>query len=667
MRRTILTISCLALLCLAACKKSAGGDAGVRVVPDVSAKLAADLQLFATGNPMSLDEATSKGASLKKGAAELESYVDSLLEEKMGGRMAKDLIVSATTPVKDRHPLPIGNVLKTKKDDGSTIYYLRDSCTASEAVKVVPWWDDDGKEVLVCPSAYRPEVKGDTAGRTCGASMLDPRDSSVCGCGPMLVYCMKNQDQRSRYKSLIVQEVSDTAGYVVDGNLPIEQLFTMNESVNNEATEYLYRRARVVSGEDPKTLFPIRDYDKPKLRPRHDQVPGQQAGVLSAPMMMYASDALRGVMRNYYEYLWCTGTARSNVETEAVLALKKVDLRVGDGWKELASMNICTDCHARLDYGMQFFWGYPSSTMGTDFNVKNARVGKGPLYGDNIKDERGQADQTPRGFAELATAQPEFGACMTRKIVDHVYNGTATYDDFEAIRETFSATHRVKPTLKAAMLRYAQRELTSPTPSTPRPKAVADAEVAVHAAAAAGVVGAPITVTPALKKLIGKHCRECHDTDDDYPLVGDTLTEKDIAWILDRVAFGAMPKDVQGLPDETRRRFVDETTAILFADAKDRADATAYYAEMMRANPVHRFFSAMRNVNAAAGSGGDKEYRPSGTESAVTQALLSWSPGLGVAQGVTAMKACKDETDPVKREACVERATDPNVVMSGVH
>ena len=258
-------------------------------------------------------------------------------------------------------------------------------------------------------------------------------------------------------------------GSLADQSVPIEQLFTMNESVNNEATEYLYRCARVVSGEDPKTLFPIRDYDKPKLRPRHDQVPGQNAGVLSAPMMMYASDALRGVMRNYYEYLWCTGTARSNGETEAVLALQKGDLRVGDGWKELASMNICTDCHARLDYGMQFFWGYPSSTMGTDFNVGSVRAGKGPLYGNNIKDERGQADQNPRGLAELATAQPEFGACMTRKIVDDVYNGTENYDDFKAIRETFSATHRVKPTLKAAMSRYAQREFTSPTPTTPRP------------------------------------------------------------------------------------------------------------------------------------------------------------------------------------------------------
>ena len=173
-------------------------------------------------------------------------------------------------------------------------------------------------------------------------------------------------------------------------------------------------------------------------------------------------------------------------------------------------------------------------------------------------------------------------------------------------------------------------------------------------------------MTPALEKLISKHCRECHDTNDDYPLVGDTLTEKDVAWILDHVAFGAMPKDVQRLEDATRRRFIDETSAALFADAKDRADATAYYGEMMRANPVHRFFSAMRNVNAAADTG-EKEFRPNATESAVAQGLLSWSPGLGLAQGVTAMKACAKERDPVKREACVDRATDPNVVMAGVH
>ena len=194
--------------------------------------------------------------------------------------------------------------------------------------------------------------------------------------------------------------------------------------------------------------------------------------------------------------------------------------------------------------------------------------------------------------------------------------------------------------------------------------AAKEAPPAVQVAAASA---GHINVSPALQKLITKHCKECHDTTDDYPLVGDTLTEKDVAWILDRVAFGAMPKDVEGLKDATRRQFIDETTAALFTDAKDRADATAYYGEMMRANPVHRFFSAMRNVNAAAGNSSDKEFRPNGTESAVTQALLSYSPGLAVAQGVTAIKACSKIDDKVAREKCVLDATDPNVVMAGIH
>ena len=660
-------LCCLALL-LTACPKNNSSGA-VDVIP-VSAKLAADLQLFALGTPLKPGDAVRTGERLKAGGDAVEKYIDSLLAEKMGGRLAKDLMITATTPLKDRHPLANSSVLKTKEDGGSTVYYLRESCTASEAVKVAPWWGDDGDEVLVCPSSYKPEVKGDAEGRTCGASMLDPRDSSVCGCGPMLVYCLKDSAQHNRFKNLIVQEVADTAGYVVDNDLPIEKLFLMNESVGNEATEYLYRRQRVVSGENAKTLFPMKDVAKARLRARHDQVPGQHAGVLSSPMMIYASDALRGVMRNYYDYLWCTGVARSNVETEQVLGLNKVDLRVGDGWRELASMNICTDCHAKLDYGMQFFWGYPSSTMGIDFNVKNTRGGQGPLYGDNIKDERGQADLTRHGFAELATTQPEFGACMTRKIVDHVYNGTATTEDFEAIRETFSATHRVKPTLKAAMIRYATRELTAPEQAAAARAAAkkeAEAKQAPAAVQVAAASAGQVHITPVLQKLITKHCKECHDSDDDYPLVGPTLTEKDVAWILDRVAFGSMPKDVEGLKDETRRRFIDETTAALFTDAKDRADATAYYGEMMRANPVHRFFSAMRNVNAAADNTGDKEFRPSGTESAVTQALLSYSPGLAVAQGVTAIRACSSIGDKAKREKCVLNATDPGVVMAGVH
>lgn len=610
---------------------------------DRSSKLASDLRLFATGRP-----ATAKDdlPTLKDthGADEL---ISRLLGERFGGRLAKDIIVTPTTPLKDRHPLPNSYVLK--KHDG--VYFLREPC--ADAVSVVPWWDDAAKLVRICPADYKPEVNGDAEGRTCGASVLDPRDSSVCGCGRMLIHCLESRKQFERFQDQLVQEVTDTVAHVVERDLPLESLFTMNETVATEASEYLYRRARVVAGEPPETLFPIPAKERTGLRARHEQTPGQHAGILTTPFMMYASDALRGVMRNFYDYLWCAGVSRSNVNTDAILALKKVDLRVGDGWKDLAAMNVCTDCHARLDYGMQFFWGYPSSTMGIDFRPTQVRTGRGPLYGANIRDDRGEADLTPQGFARLALEQPEFGACMTRKVVDHVFSGTERAEDVDSVSAAFQKTHRFKAMLRVALERYAARELNG-EPALPAAPAVArnvDAD-------------GRIRLPPLLQQRFKDHCKECHGKSDPVPLVGDTLTEAELANVLDQVAFGSMPKTVQGLPDRDRRQFIVEVATLLFPDSRDRDGAIAYHASMLKAAPTHRFFTAMGAV-ADMGDGGEK-VRPSATETAVSQSLLDFSPGLALSQAAVAIATCKKSANPDARRACVERATAPGVVVVGV-
>jgi len=616
-------------------------------------KLATDLGLLTAGEPSSESDVAARKKALGGGGAAAE--VDRLLAEKMAARLAKDLVVTATTPLKDRHPLPASMALRKSEKDGVEVHHLRGACAAADAVPVKPWWDPSGGEILVCARDYKPEVKGDDQGRICGASVLDPRDSDVCGCGPMLIHCVQSRDALEKMKGQIIAEVNDTVGHVVNNDLPIETLFSMNETVGNFASEYLYRRARVVAGEPVESLFPIDESAfKPALRPRHEQVPGQHAGVLTTPFMMYASDALRGVMRNFYDYLWCSGVSRSNVETDAILALNKVDLRVGDGWKDLAAMNVCTDCHARLDYGMQFFWGWPSSTMGIDFRPTQARTGTGPLYGDHIKDERGEAELNPRGFAKLALEQPEFGACMTRKVVDHVFNGTDSADDVAAVSKAFQEQHRVKAMLKVALERYAARELAGgvPTPTTPTP-------TTTRAVNPDGT----IALSDTLQGLLKTHCKECHGAKDPLPLVGPALDEPTLARVLDQVAFGAMPKTVERLPEPERRRFISETAALLFVDAAERAEAIRYHGDMLRAAPIHRYFSAMRHVAGRVGA--SDVPRPGATETAVGQGLLGYSPGVGLAQAVSAIAACKKHKGP-ERQACVDAATAVDVVVAGV-
>jgi hypothetical protein len=636
----------LCALLLAGCKKTASAE------QSAPAKLLSDLAVFARGKPLEIDDAAKRGQQLAEGKLSLEKYIDDLLHKPMGGRFAKDLVIGPSDVVKDRHPVPAHSTLRSTKDGGETVYYLRRKCSASEADRVEAWWGD---HVLVCPDSHRPTVTGDSSGRSCGASMLAPRETEVCGCGPHLMYCTKSEDQFNALQDDFHDELLATVGYVVDNDVPVEELFTMNESVRNKNAEMLYRRARIAAGESPD-LLPVKDLgDAAELRPRIEQVHGQHAGVLSTPALTYGSDALRGVLRNYYDYLWCSGVASSRVTTQAVMDLQVVDLRTGDGWQELASMNICTDCHARLDYGMQFFWGYPSSTMGVDFRPSDVRKGQGPLYGRGISDSRGEDDLTPAGFARLATAQPEFGKCMTRKVVDHVFNGSATNEDFKAVHETFESTHRIKAMLKVAMMRYAEKNKSGPPP---RARVAAPKESIQPA-------GDEVRLSKSLRDMLDDKCISCHDKDDPFDFNGGQLPHKTLALMLDQVGFSAMPKTAAGLDEEVRLAFVHELSRHVFTDPEQRKIGDEYFAFGMRAHPVHRFRSAMLNVVDRVDHGA-KGSRPSAIETAVDQSQMRYTPSIAVASAVVAVRACKEEKlTGGAFETCIERATAPGVVIVG--
>jgi hypothetical protein len=613
-------------------------------------KLMTDLSVMATGRAPSASELTSRADDLRAGKLKIEEYVDTLLAQKMNGRLARDVVLGATMPVKDRHPLPVHSVLKAAGNGDDKIYYLRSKCDREAAEKVKAWW---GEEVLVCPDSHRPTVLGDGQGKMCGSSMLDPRDTDVCGCGPELMYCTKNDDHYQKTQDSFQRELIDTAAHVVDGNLPIEQLFTMNETVRTDIGEMMYRRARVAAGE--KISLIDDSFEKsPRLAPRKEMIPGQHAGLLTTPSMTYASDALRGVMRNTYDYLWCTGVPGARVSTQSILDLKAVDLRVGEGWKDLAAMNVCTDCHARLDYGMQFFWGYPSSTAGVDFRPELALKGKGPLYLRDIRDERGSDDLTPAGFARLATSQPEFGDCMTRRIVDHVFNGTETSADFDAVRKSFEATHRMKSMLRVAMVRYAERERSGKATSAP-------------ARAGDSIVreGGRIKVSARLHEMLEESCKECHKAGRELDVTVASFDRDTLLHMLDSVGFGAMPKGAAGLDDAARKALVDELARHVFVDDHERAIATAWFQSGVRGLPVHRFASAMSVVKARVGDG-DKGWRPSAVETATPQGFISYSPAIALSSAVTAARSCRENgLKDAEYEACVERASSPTAVIAG--
>jgi hypothetical protein len=660
-RITLVLAIAIALTTALGCSKcDSGSSVAMSAEQAAAAKVVSDLNVFVNGEPLDGDKADTLAAKVAKGDLTLEKYVDDLMDKPIDPRLAKDILIAPNTGVKDRHPVPAHSTLRTTKDGGDTIYYLKEKCGKADAEKVEAWWGD---EVLICKDSYRPEVKGDSEGRTCGASMLAPRDTDLCGCGPHLMYCTENSGQLEAIKSAVNRELIDTAGYVVNEDMPIEKLFTMNETVRTKNVEYLYRRARVAAGEKGDELFPIDDViDRPKLQPRAEAIPGQHAGVLTSPAMTYASDALRGVMRNYFEYLWCTGIGSSGVTTQGVMDLKVVDLRVGDGWKDLAAMPICTDCHARLDYGMQFFWGFPSSTHGVDFRPTQARTGKGQMYSVDIKDERGEDELTPSGFARLVTAQPEFGKCMTRKIVDHVFSGTESEADFKAVHDVFESTHKFKPMLRAALVRYAERYKDGPPPPASLPKE----PVAVTPPHGDGSDGSNVKITKALRDMLDERCISCHDKGDRFDFNGTELPHRTLALMLDQVAFGAMPKTTVRLDESERLAFVHQLSAHVFADEDDRKTAESYFANGMRGVPMHRYRSAMTSVALRTDHGGKGGSAPAAIESSLSPAAMTYSPSLGLSSAVVGVGACRGaglQGDALV--ACVERSTAPGVFAAG--
>ncbi len=283
-----------ASLCLFSCDDPPPSNPGPSAEMSSQAKLAADMNKMVRAQALSMTEAEQRGVTLTDTNA-IAEYVDVLLSKKMSAGLAKGFFFGGAQGVKNRHPIPAYSNLKAIKTDQGVTYALRKPCNEDEAIEVTAWWTN--KAVSVCPDVVRPEVIGDDQGRTCGASVLNPATTDICGCGPRLMWCTPNDKVRNALKMSLQVEVDKTVAKIVNDNMPVETLFTSNSTVRGRVAEFVYRRARVAAGEDPE-LLDLTDFPEEGeyWKERHEQVPGHHAGILTAPAVIYGSDALRGVI-----------------------------------------------------------------------------------------------------------------------------------------------------------------------------------------------------------------------------------------------------------------------------------------------------------------------------------------------------------------------------------
>jgi hypothetical protein len=539
---------------------------------------------------------------------------------------------------------------------GRTIYYIRKPCAAGEAVAVRPWWDPS-RDVMVCPDAYRPDtwrIRSDARGfhstsfLSCDSQVGSPENevSPHCGCGPALIRCVRDQTQYDEMHRSLKREVERTVEHVVARDLPVEEIFTGNATFRDRNAELYYRRQGIGSRELAGVAEALAGLDRwpaeGRWAQRPELAPGQHAGLLTAPQILHWNPDRRQRQRSFFEVMWCEGRNSFGATTRQVLDLNRGSANlafVHDSWERLAKTPLCTNCHARLDYGFQFFLGYPDSRASLHYVPSLVRAGKGPLYGRDIGDARGEAALTPRGFAVQATRQPEFARCMSRHVVEHVLGPEAPLADHDAVRGDFERRHSFQSAFRLALRLYVARWRAAaavPAGAAAAPAGAAPARVPAAAPGPRTAAPAAVTVPPPLRAQLDRFCADCHNqvpyvdssvsVGKPFDLTSATLPRDLVVRMTDHVAYGKMPKPPVEMTQAERDGLVTALIEQLWADPAARAEAGAYYLRQDRGLPVQPIDSAFRFIQrAASGSSG----APAGTGDPGPQASEP-DPGWGL-------------------------------------
>ena len=612
------------LLSLACCHGRPEGKTVTRPeAPAGASKLLDDLALLAVGTTV---------AQSPRGTT-LEAYVAVLLADP---RFARDvapeiLFNKKATDLAEEDPWE-----SLQLTAGSPpVYFLRQPCEAGAAERVHPWWALD-TEVLVCPDAHQPgHLRDPATGWYCGGANLESARSTFCGCGPNLMNCTRDDAQREVVRRALREELVQTVAYLVERDLPLERLFTMNETVRTGYSELFYQRWQVIQGKR-SAVGDFRAFASAgALTPREETDPGQHAGLLTAPHLLLYGDTPRARMRNYFNDMWCVTPASVDVTTEQVLGLGATDLRDGDGWKKLAVMPVCTECHARLDHGMQFFRGYPSTYVGVVYDAHAAGDGpagaRGSLYGQGANDLRGEAPLSPRGFAGLAVKQREFSRCMVRDVTDHVFNGKISAEDRTALLAVFEQQGTLRAVMREALLRFARH----------------GTEV--------GVPAAPETSLPA---QVEAHCHGCHAAGRTRLPADGAFSRKILQKMLRQVAFGDMPRPPVDMDPEARRSMVQAMIAALWHDDASREAAHRYFDGAARGLPAHRGSAVLGLVESRAG-GHDEEASEWTFSDADRHDAVEMRPSFVITFALAALRTCQAAGHRGQAlDRCVSRALD---------
>ncbi len=577
-----------------------GGGATPKVDPIRLNAIVADLFLLASDRVPSRRELAEAAGALAAGDRELRAFIEGLVATDDSAAFAPfALFPKESNPLKATGAL--GQVvfeLSTFEEAGQTIYYLpggdlvgsiviggsaKPPCSLRQAERVRPWWDLE-HEILVCPSSHRPHQIRAINGKHKLCSPVPPAfERQGCGCGPSLMYCIKSEQRLDELRVSIRKEFTDTIAWSVKQDRPLQDLFRGRETVRDRWVDWLYRRHLVESGAPAEQLSGAGWVEG--RSPRPELHPGAHAGLLTCPQISTLGSEPRERLMVVSDLIWCVKPRSVSVTADTVFRLPTNFRAPMQGWQLLASMPVCDGCHARLDYGAQFFEGVTGG-FHYDSRILPRAGSMMSMYVHDQFDLRGRGEQTPAGFAELAVSQPEFGACMSKRVAAHVFGRHATADEVASLLEVFKTRPTYRALLTSALVSYAERRLWS---------ASERGEIA-HADPAASQLG--------LGALVEQYCSDCHDSGAAEKAWSSSRALADhsaMVQALDSIGDRRMPPPSDPLDPTVKQRFVALLAERIWPDADARNAALDNYSGRLDNVEVHRRASTMKIIGALAG------------------------------------------------------------------
>jgi hypothetical protein len=330
--------------------------------------------------------------------------------------------------------------LKKATVAGKEVYYRSPlaPCNPRDAVAVQPWWDLDST-VLVCDSAYHPDVKRDTRAveQYCETNGYFDLDGVLCGCGEHLVNCSRDAGQAKQLDADTKAEPLWTLQYVIQNHKPFTSVLTMNESVRTELGDFFYARNRFFRGH-PLELPPVHDHSKPTLKPRDSEFDG---GLLTTPLFLFWEFSRRVIVSYLWEDFLCTPLQSSAVHASQMFELKDAKLHTHD-YIALAGMIGCKDCHARIENAVRALRGFTPTTDGYRFLSERVYAGPISFFVRDANDVRAEGPASPLWLGQTMSLQPEFDACIVNKVGELVYNGYPVPEMVSrSLRARFAESH----------------------------------------------------------------------------------------------------------------------------------------------------------------------------------------------------------------------------------